>query len=137
MSRDECCHTNLDLSRRVRLRPGRVQYWWQWLEQKARQVGGQGCPVEVIEQVPIDDRVEGGTFWRGEAHVPFLCKNRLKFSTKHERGNVRNRDGRMVDGRMWCHQWVRHIPYFLLGRCGSALWSGHGRVSSVISDATC
>ena len=121
----------------VRLSPGRVQHRWQWLEQKARQVGRQRCPVEVVEQVPIDDRVQGWTFWRGETHITFLCKNRLELPTKHERGNVGNCEGGMVDGWMWCHQWIRHLPYSLLGRCRSALWSGHRRVSSVISDTTC
>ena len=41
----------------VCLGPSRVQHWRQWLEQEARQVGGQCRPMEVIEQVPIDDWV--------------------------------------------------------------------------------
>ena len=107
------------------------------MEQKARQVGWQRCPMEVVEQVPIDDWVEGMTFWGGEAHITFLCKNRLELPPKHQRGDVGDSEGRMVDGWMWRHQWVCHLTYSLLSRCRSALWSGHRRVSSVISDTTC
>ena len=97
----------------------------------------QRCAMEVVKQVPIDDRVEGWAFWRGEAHVTLLRKNRLKFPAEHQRGNVGNGEGGMVDGWMWSNQWVGHVPHPLLGSLGrSALRSGHGRVGSVVSDAT-
>ena len=122
----------------VRLSPGRVQHWWQWLEQKARQVGWQRCPMEVVEQVPIDDRMQGWTFWRGQAHVAFLCKDRLELPTQHKRRDIRDSDGCVVQRWVWGHQWVRHLSRpFLCNWCWTALWPRHGRVGTVVSHTAC